>query len=459
MKLLPRSLGGQLFVLMFGGFIVGNLFGTLGLWSQAGALHPIAREHALSRTITAYRLANRMPAEGGDNWLDSFNTQVAHLWIDHTPNVRDMDERELSLATALKQRLNAQAVTVRMPCRRDAASRSLAQMDNVAGDSIECVEIDLALDHGRWLHTRQSLPTQSLWREGWQLLRFSLIVGIPPVLILMYVFVNRILRPTAALTAAAENMSRGERIDPLTIQGPDEIREIALAFNDMQERMTRFVDERTRMLAAISHDLRTPLTSLELQAAMLPESEERDEMLRTLDEVRQMVNETLSFAHQNARGEASEQVDLVQLMDDVLDRQRDLGHEVELRAPSRLSYRCRPLALKRALSNLIENALRHGQRAEVSMRRDQRDGDILIDIADHGPGIPEHLLERVFEPFFQLDPSRNREDKGNGVGLGLATARDCIRAHGGNIHLHNRASGGLVASIVLPSHRDVDAVA
>ena len=451
MKLLPRRLAGQLVLLMLGGFVLGNLVGMLVLWPQSGALHPIAREHALSRTITAYRLAHMMPA-GDDSWLTSFNNPVARLWIDRVPDTIAMDAREAALASELETRLGARAVAVRIPCVDDAESRTL-RLDTTFEGEVRCVEIDLALGDGRWLQTRQALPTQSVWREGWQLLRLSLLAGTLPVLILMYVFAKRIMRPTSQLTDAAERMSRGERIAALQAQGPEEIREIALAFNDMSERITRFVDERTRMLAAISHDLRTPLTSLELQAAMLPPSEERTEMMRTLEEVRQMVNETLSFAHQNAMAEASEQVDLGALVGEVAERQRELGGDIELHAADGLQYRCRPLALKRAIGNLVENALRHGSHVRIEVGHDAG-GDLRIDIDDDGPGIPEHMLERVFEPFFQLDPTRNHESgNGSGVGLGLATARDCIRAHGGSIQLHNRPEGGLQAAIVLPAAR------
>lgn len=446
MNLVPRSLGAQLVILMLGGFVVGNLFAALGLWSQAGALNPVAREHALSRTVTAYRLAHREPATD-DGWLTSFNNSVAHLWIDRTPSQVEMASRERSIAEALRERLHADQVAVRMPCQDtggDVEARGLQDH----GPAVQCVEIDLALGDGRWLHTRQVLPVQSLWSESWRLLRFSLLVGIPPVLILMYLFVNRILRPTTALTDAAERMSRGERLDALSIQGPDEIREIAVAFNQMHQRITRFVDERTRMLAAISHDLRTPLTAIELQAVMLPPSEQRTEILRTLEEVRSMVNETLRFSNQDARAEESQQVDLARLLAEVGEHHRALGHAVEWWLPPTLPYRCRPVALKRALNNLIENATRHGNTVAVRMREEGAEG-VWIDVIDDGPGLPEDMLERAFEPFFQLDESRHRE-AGGSVGLGLAIARDGIQAHGGSLRLENRPEGGLVARIHLP---------
>lgn len=451
MKWLPRSLGGQLVLLMLGGFVVGALFGTLGLWLDARSLHPIARAHALSRTVSTYHLAEHYPA-GDQGWLEAIESPGgARVWVDHVPSEGGMDRDARSLAGELGSRLPARAVHVHMPCRDDAHGRPLRQNVGEADADVTCVEIDLGLSDGRWLHTRQFMPADSLWYESWRLLHLSLLIGIPPVLILMYIFVNRILRPTAALTDAAERMSRGERLKPLLVQGPNEIREIVVAFNQMHERISCFVTERTHMLAAISHDLRTPLTSLVLQAAMLPEGEERTEMLCTLEDISQMVHETLHFATQDARAEASKPIDLAMLLRDICSRPAGPGGTVSLVAPAQLVYACRPLALRRALGNLVENGLKHAHRVEVQLI-DRGHHGLLIEVADNGPGIPEAMLDRVFEPFFQLDEARHHDSRSS-IGLGLAIARDCVQAHGGQIRLHNREQGGLLARIELPAER------
>jgi signal transduction histidine kinase len=445
-NLMPRSLGGQLVLLMLGGFIVGSLFAVIGMWSQDGGLHPIAREHALSRTVTAYRLAKQQP-RGNDRWLHSFNTHVARLWIDQQSDAIAMNAREQELASSIGQRLSASVVRVHIPCRHHGIPELLLKPGKV-DSSVQCVEINLALAEGHWLRSLQLLPVQSLWRESWHLLRFSFLLGIPPVLMVMYLFVNRILHPTTALTEAAERMSRGERIDPLQIQGPDEIREISVAFNHMHERITRFVDERTRMLAAISHDMRTPLTVLELQAVMLPESEQRSEMLKTLAEIREMINQTLEFASYTARHEDSVEIDLASMLRAICRLHASAEHRLELMAPPKLNYTCRVQAMKRALNNLIENSVKHATSIYVQLQDNGSDG-VEIKISDNGPGIPENMLERVFEPFFQIDEVRPR-DSGSSVGLGLAIVRDCIQAHGGSIQLHNQAQGGLLSLIYLP---------
>jgi signal transduction histidine kinase len=443
-RIIPRSLGAQLVVLMLGGFLLGAVIAALATWSQAGKLHPIAREHALSRAATAYRLAKH-PLFDGDSWLDSFNGPLAHLWIDRVPSVIEMNDDERSLADAVRQRLGTQVVAVHMPCLDAQRWVTLQELD----PGSQCVDISVPLGEGRWLHTRQALPIRMPWSDNWDELRISMLIGIPPVLILMYLFVNRILRPATALTDAVHRMSRGERLDPLTVQGPEELRQLANAFNQMHQRITRFVDERTRMLAAISHDLRTPLTGIELEAVMLPSSGQRTRILRMLEQIRGMVNETLTFAAQDARAERSEETDLVELLGEICDDRLALGRKVRFNSPTRLPYSCRTTALRRALDNLMENALRHGNHVVVELVDRGYDG-LRIEISDDGPGIPEDMLERVFEPFFQMDESRHRE-AGSNVGLGLAIARDCIQAHGGDLSLHNGTNGGLIAKIDLPS--------
>ena len=218
----------------------------------------------------------------------------------------------------------------------------------------------------------------------------------------------------------------------------------------MQEGLTRHVDERTRMLAAIGHDFRTPLTSLRIQAEMVDDAELRDGMVQTLDEMSQMMEETLRFArdeHAQDR-ESAEPQDLAQLIDDVVAGQRALGRQVGWNKPAPLYCACRPVGLKRALANLIENSARYGEvRVRLAPGAPPNGPNIWVD--DDGPGIPPEMLERAFEPFVRLDPAR--QQTGGNVGLGLAIARSCIRAHGGSLTLHNRPEGGLQAAVQLPA--------
>jgi signal transduction histidine kinase len=216
----------------------------------------------------------------------------------------------------------------------------------------------------------------------------------------------------------------------------------------MRERLERFIQDRPRMLAAISHDLRTPLTSLRLRAEFIEDEETRTRILATLDEMQRMAEATLVFARQEAAREETRTVDLAALVDSLCQDLRDLGRDVSFGGAEKTPYVCRPVGLKRALRNLIENAVIYGQRARVELRETAAELSVIID--DDGPGIPERDVERVFEPFVRLEESRNSQT--GGIGLGMAIARSIVRRHGGDIVLTNRAAGGLRVTVRLPRH-------
>ena len=200
------------------------------------------------------------------------------------------------------------------------------------------------------------------------------------------------------------------------------------------------------MLAAISHDLRTPITTLRLRAEFIEDPETRDKILETLDEMQQMTEATLAFLREDAAREDSRQVDLAALIQSLCDDLADAGREVAFAGAGRTPLVCRPVALKRALANLIENAVAYGARARVALEEGAAELRIVID--DDGPGIPPDRMEAVFEPFVRLEESRSRET--GGVGLGLAIARSIARGHGGDVTLENRPEGGLRAILRLP---------
>ena len=218
------------------------------------------------------------------------------------------------------------------------------------------------------------------------------------------------------------------------------------AFNLMRDRLDRYMQDRMAMLAAISHDLRTPITSLRLRAELVEDGDSRRKMIGTLDEMQRMTENALGFIRENMEREGTRTVDLHALIDSVAVDLADLGHELTVDNAGRVLVACRPIAMRRAFRNLLENASIHGSRATVRIAQD--DAGLCVVIEDQGPGIPEADRERVFEPFVRLDESRSL-DKG-GAGLGLAIARTIVRGHGGNISLENRAEGGLRATVMLP---------
>jgi signal transduction histidine kinase len=255
-----------------------------------------------------------------------------------------------------------------------------------------------------------------------------------------------ISRPLATFAAAADRLGRDVHAPPLPEDGPREVRRAVTAFNEMQARIRSFVEDRTQMLAAISHDLRSPITRLRLRTEMLPEQEPRERMLADLDEMEAMVASTLTFARGEATDEPSQAIDLAATLQAICDNATDLGLDAEFEWPGRLVCTCRPLALKRALANLIENGARYGDKVSVSARHHGDAIEVVID--DRGNGIPEAEMAKVFSPFYRIEGSRNR--KTGGIGLGLTVARTIIRSHGGDVLLSNRPEGGLRVTVSIP---------
>lgn len=304
------------------------------------------------------------------------------------------------------------------------------------------------LKDGSWLNSAFS---KKMANSMWTTRSLISLAVTAIVLSLCAAFIARTMTtPMRRLAASAEALGRGESVAPLAEKGPDDIRHTAVAFNLMQSRLQRFVEDRTRMLAAIGHDLRTPITSLRLRAEFVADDETREKMLDTLDELRAMTEATLAFSREQATEEATRNVDLTALVGSLCDDLVELGHAITCAEAEQISYRCRPDALKRAIRNLVENAVRYGERAHVTLRMTPQAIEIVIE--DEGPGIPADALEKVFEPFFRMEHSRNRET--GGIGLGLSISRNMVRQHGGDIHLANTGHG-LRATISLPPNAPV----
>jgi signal transduction histidine kinase len=259
--------------------------------------------------------------------------------------------------------------------------------------------------------------------------------------------VRRVTSPLDVLSAAAERLGKNVDAQPLTISGTAEMRRAAEAFNDMQARLRRLIENRTLMLAAISHDLRTQLTLLRLRAENQDASEDRERMLKTIGDMEDMLASTLSFARDEARREESKRADIGSLVASIVDDMADAGRPVVASeiAPDAI-LEIKPVAMRRALTNLVDNAVKYGIRAKVSLTA--RPDSFLIAVEDEGPGIPEDSLKQVLQPFTRLEDSRSRET--GGMGLGLAIAASVIEGHGGELKLENRREGGLRALVVLP---------
>ncbi len=259
-------------------------------------------------------------------------------------------------------------------------------------------------------------------------------------------FIRNQVRAIERLAEAAEAFGRGETVPRFKPHGAREVRQAAQAFLDMRDRIQRHIEQRTALLASVSHDLRTPLTRLRLELALAPAFKRQAAMKGDLDEMEHMIDEYLAFARGEA-GETRETVPLHDLLRVAGEDAKRSGAEVEIQAPAGLTASIRPLAFKRALANLAGNAAAHGDRVRLSARP-LPSGGVELAVEDDGPGIPDELHEEAFRPFSRLDASRNQNRKG--VGLGLAIARDVARGHGGDITLGRSDLGGLRALIRLP---------
>ncbi|WP_395671415.1 ATP-binding protein [Phenylobacterium sp.] len=259
-------------------------------------------------------------------------------------------------------------------------------------------------------------------------------------------FIRNQVRAIERLANAAEAFGRGEDLVAFKPHGAREVRRAATAFLDMRSRIQRHIDQRTTLLAAVSHDLRTPLTRLKLALALSPPSTGAEAMKRDLSEMEQMIDEYLAFTRGEG-GEATAEVGLRELLAAVADDARQAGAKVSIEADPQLTAALRPNAMRRALSNLATNAAAHGRRVALTAQA-RATGGVEIVVDDDGPGIPPERYEEAFKAFVRLDPSRNQNTKG--VGLGLAVARDIARAHGGDITLDRAPLGGLRAVVRLP---------
>ncbi len=267
------------------------------------------------------------------------------------------------------------------------------------------------------------------------------------LVIVLYVAARNITRPLSALARATDSVGRDARPQPLEERGARELRVAARAFNTMQDRLHRYLDSRTRVLAAMSHDLKTPLTRLRLQVETLDNPAAEARIGRELDEMEAMVREALALFRGVEDGELAVPVDLNTLLAQVRQEFTDMGAQVSVTGGAQ-PFTGRPQALKRCLTNLVANAVKFGTRADIELE----DGAVLaIYVRDRGPGIPGAELERVFEPFYRLESSRSRDS--GGTGLGLSIARDIAQAHGGSLRLRNLPAGGLEAELRLPRPR------
>ncbi|ATY33715.1 ATP-binding protein [Sphingomonas psychrotolerans] len=294
---------------------------------------------------------------------------------------------------------------------------------------------------GQWLRVE---PVEGFEAWRWFVLAW-LIVSAVAVAPFAWALAHRFARPIRAFAAAAERLGRDPRAPPLELEGPGEIAEAAAAFNTMQARLNRYVDDRTTVMSAVAHDLRTPLMRLGLRLEAAPD-DLRQACEGDIRDMQGLVSTALAYVRETSQPPVRRPLDLRSLAETVVDDLADRGEIVTLAPGEPLVLNANPAAIKAMVTNLVMNAVKYAGGAEVSLAL--IDGHAVLDVRDSGPGIPAEDLDHVFEPFFRGERSRNRDT--GGVGLGLPSARAVARAHGGDVALANREGGGLIATVRLP---------
>ncbi|MBC9175975.1 HAMP domain-containing protein [Roseomonas ludipueritiae] len=291
-----------------------------------------------------------------------------------------------------------------------------------------------------WYHAD---PLQAQPEHATLLSTTAMAVGI---LVLGLLVVRIIARPLRELSSAADRIGRPGQTVTVPEEGPREVRQAAQAFNRMQARIDRLIADRTQALAAVSHDLRTPLARLRLRAGFLDDAEVQRQIDADLDEMDAMIGSTLAYLRGDEEQEEVRSADIAAILQTLCGDAEDMGKSVIYEGPAQARLPCRAIALKRAFANIIDNAVKYGTSARVMLADQGR--ELMVHVDDVGPGVPEEQLESVFQPFYRLEHSRNRQTGGSG--LGLAIARQAVGRHGGSVTLENLAGGGLRASIRLP---------
>ena len=418
---------------------------------RSTALSLQGREHIAERIVTLTHLIDNAPPEDRDLLARLANSEALH--VSRSQSAFVMKTSQAGWKTDVVRRSFANHME-RIGQRHFLLSyeEDKPPTDAPGGDAAfwkksnaeKRLLVSVKLSDGSWLNFRANVESsESLWS-----LRFILSssVMIIAVVALSIFIVNRWIQPLRVFAGAARNLGRDIKSPSLPVAGPREVRDAIEAFNEMQQRIRRLIEDRTQMLTAISHDLRTPVTLLRLRAEFIEDDEERAKMLATLDDMEAMISSVLAFAREDAEKEPSETVDLAALVESVCDDMADAGLPVEFTGSERLPYECRRMAIRRTVTNLIDNAVKYGKRARVHLGVTPEAVTITVD--DEGPGIPDAELERVFSPFYRLESSRGSDT--GGTGLGLSVARAMVLANGGELTLENRPDGGLRATIRLP---------
>ena len=449
-KFWPRQMVAQLVLLLLVALLLANLIAVTGTQLTGSLLHPLSRSLAVERLSVAYQMARQLSSADELPGLTEQREDGARFWLAKDPEVPTFalrsEERQLR-EELMRQLALSSATLVTMQLERTDGGLARSSVFSASRWSPLRLRSSVKLPDGRFLNGVQPVIQAYEWGR---LLSWSLPVASVPLMLISIFFIFRVVRPIRTLAVATDRLSRGEWTTPLPLTGPSEARDLTRSFNLMQIRLARHIESRTGMLAAMSHDLNTPITELRLQVELLEAGQTREDMLESLNDLRAMVSETLNFIRGESSQECSQRCSLSLMLAEMVRRYRLQGKAVSWQGPEQTEIICRPLALKRALGNLIDNALAYAGDATLVLT--SLPEGICIEVLDHGPGIAAENLLQAFEPFVRFGEQRLNQSvtSGGGLGLGLSIARACIHAHGGELTLENRPPAGLCAVVLLP---------
>lgn len=439
MKFIPDTIAGRTLSLLFASLILCHL-GSLYFYQHGleAAVDVTNEERLAERILSVKRAVEKEGPQDREDLAHSLSSSLLDFHWNEAPPAQPSPQS--STDNGLRERLLQSDSNLANDGLRIALSPALPQ--HQTGTKILLASIRLADES--WLSaTITKVPKhQSSLRDI--LLSTTLMVSIVAVAASLLIW--SLTSPLTALSQAADQSYRKAEPVPMPEKGPREVRALGSAFNALQSRVKRLVDDRTHMLAAISHDLKTPLTRLRLRAEDITDTDMTKTINSDVAEMEAMIDGTLDFLRGESLGEPIKALDLSPLLETICTDLSDFGHDAGLEGERSAVIQGRRLALKRALANLIENAVKYGQRARVTLGTEGSSAEIIIE--DNGPGIPETELQTVLQPFYRLESSRNRET--GGVGLGLTIAQAIISSHGGQLTLANRDEGGLRVTVVLP---------
>jgi signal transduction histidine kinase len=429
-RLWPSTLRSRLFLILLVGLAIayGLSFSVLYTERYMSA-KAVMFDTLESDVATSIAVLDRLPASERSGWLDRLSRGNYRFVLGPgLAGVPDTSGRGAEIAAKIEE-----AVGPRFPLRVEA----------IPGD-VSRFQAHLTLSDGNPL-TIDVTPRGVMPVAGW--LPYVFAIQMMLIVFCTWFAVRQAIRPLADLAAAADALDPNKKSPALSDKGPSEVAHAARAFNAMRDRITHYLEERVQILAAISHDLQTPITRMRLRADMADDSPEKVKLLQDLAEIERLVQDGIAYARSShGNGEKLSRIDLSSFIESLCYDYQDTGKPVSVSSMVTGTVATKPHALRRILSNFIDNALKFGGSAEISVER-RGDGDIVITVMDCGPGIPEDQLEAAMQPFFRLEQSRNRET--GGTGLGLAIAQQLTAAIGGQMRLYNRAGGGLAAEIVI----------